>query len=179
MYNVSMRDEYKETGLPDLPNPSLVERRKEEQKVVDDIKKREEETGMELEVVVADRPEIKMPVRVAYQQEKIDLGKLPIWYLQAMGSMTMEEYNTFLKEHHKDLTLNELIASDFIAKVLNKDASATERFWRLQEKLLNRQQVIQQVNNITVKPDAVMTDLLNGIEAELLRTAGKSEDPHK
>lgn len=174
-----MRDEYKESGLPDLPNPSLEQRKNEEAKLVDDISKREEETGMELEVVIADRPDIKLPVRVAYQQEKIDLGKLPIWYLQAMGSMTMEEYNTFIKEHQKDLTLNELIASDFLAKVINKDASATERFWRLQEKLLTRQQIIHQVNTAQVKPDAVMSDLLDGIEKKLLRAAGKSDDDHK
>lgn len=176
MYNGSMRKEYEQSGLPDLPNPSLPAVKAEQEKVMADIKKREEETNMELEVVVDKRPTVKLPVRVAYQQDKVDLGKLPLWYLQALGSMTMAEYNEFMKKYASELTINELIASDFIAKVLNKDASATERFWRLQEKLLNKPQVIQQVNLGQVKPDAVMSDLLDAIGEKLnIAPSGNSE----
>lgn len=176
MYNGSMRKEYEQSGLPDLPNPSLPAVKEEQEKVMADIKKREEETNMELEVVVDKRPTVKLPVRVAYQQDKVDLGKLPLWYLQALGSMTMAEYNEFMKKYANELTINELIASDFIAKVLNKDASATERFWRLQEKLLNKPQVIQQVNLGQVKPDAVMSDLLDAIGEKLnIAPPGNSE----
>lgn len=180
IYNESMRKEYEQSGLPDLPNPNLPAVREEQKKVMADIKKREENTGRELEVVVDKRPDIKLPVRVAYQQDKVDLGKLPLWYLQALGSMTMEEYNEFMTKYSKELTINELIASDFIAKVLNKDAVAVERFWRLQEKLLNKPQIIQQVNIGQVKPDAVMSDLLDAIGEKLnIAPPGNSETTPK
>ena len=165
-----MRKEYEQSGLPDLPNPDLKQVRKEEKKMMEKIKQREEETGMEVVVEVPNRPEVRLPVRVAYEQDKVDLGKLPLWYLQALGSMTMKEYNEFMKQYSDELTINELIASDFIAKVLNKDATATERFWRLQEKLLNKPQIIQQVNLAQVKPDAVMSDLLDAIGEKLYIT---------
>lgn len=167
---VDMRKEYEQSGLPDLPNPDLKQVRKEEKKMMEKIKQREEETGMEVVVEVPNRPEVRLPVRVAYEQDKVDLGKLPLWYLQALGSMTMKEYNEFMKQYSDELTINELIASDFIAKVLNKDATATERFWRLQEKLLNKPQIIQQVNLAQVKPDAVMSDLLDAIGEKLYIT---------
>ena len=165
-----MRKEYEQSGLPDLPNPDLKQVRKEEKKMMEKIKQREEETGMEVVVEVPNRPEVRLPVRVAYEQDKVDLGKLPLWYLQALGSMTMKEYNEFMKQYSDELTINELIASDFIAKVLNKDATATERFWRLQEKLLNKPQIIQQVNLAQVKPDAVMSNLLDAIGEKLYIT---------
>ena len=165
-----MRKEYEQSGLPDLPNPNLKEVREKEKKMMKKIKDREEETGMEVVVELADRPGVKLPVRVAYEQDKVDLGKLPLWYLQALGSMTMKEYNEFMKQYSDELTINELIASDFIAKVLNKDATATERFWRLQEKLLNKPQIIQQVNLAQVRPDAVMSDLLDAIGEKLYIT---------
>lgn len=167
MYNRSMRKEYEQSGLPDLPNPNLPAVKEEQKKVMKDIEEREDRIGRELEVVVDKRPTVKLPVRVAYQQDKVDLGKLPLWYLQALGSMTMAEYNEFMKKYSNELTINELIASDFIAKVLNKDATATERFWRLQEKLLNKPQIIQQINISQVKPDAVMSDLLDAIGEKL------------
>lgn len=103
-----MRKEYKKSGLPDLPNPNLMAVKEEQRKVMDGIRKREEETGMELVVEVDKRPEVRLPVRVAYQQEKVDLGKLPLWYLQALGSMTMAEYNEFMTKYSSELTINEL-----------------------------------------------------------------------
>ncbi len=170
---MSMRKEYEKTNLPDLPNPSLPAVRKKEKEMVDRIHRREEELGREVEVVLADRPQVKLPLRVAYEQEKLDLGKLPIWFLQALGSMSIEEFNQFQKDHAKDMTINEMLASDLLSAALNKNGTALNRFWRLQERILSRPQIVQQVNIGQIKPDAVMSNLLDDIKKRIFDPSEK------
>lgn len=178
-----MRKEYKKANLPDYENPDLVQERKNEKEFVEKLKKREKATGRKLDIGVSVNPQSKkkkkevartingvknqrlerMPLRLAYQKNKVDLGKLPIWYLQAIGSMSLEERDEFIKNNKKDLTINELIANDLLDGVLHKDKLSIEMFWNLQKTLIGKKTVINEIHQ-TVKPNSVMNDILADIE---------------
>ncbi len=178
-----MRKEYKKANLPDYENPDLVQERKNEKEFVEKLKKREKATGRKLDIGVSVNPQAKkkkkevartingvknqrlerMPLRLAYQKNKVDLGKLPIWYLQAIGSMSLEERDEFIKNNKKDLTINELIANDLLDGVLHKDKLSIEMFWNLQKTLIGKKTVINEIHQ-TVKPNSVMNDILADIE---------------
>lgn len=138
-----------------------------EAEFVEKVHEREVATGRKLEVVADAERDIKLPLKVLYEQDKIDLGKLPVWYLQALGSMTMKEYNEFVKTHQTELNINEIIASDLLTGVLNKDATATARFWDIQKTLLKSKNVIQQVNQFNFGRDDAVKNIMNDIEAGL------------
>lgn len=182
-----MRKEYEKSGLPDYENPDLKAEKKNEKEFVEKLEKREKATGRKLDIGVASarKGEVKrtingvknqrierMPLRLAYQKQKIDLGKLPIWYLQAIGSMTIEEKNEFIEKNKKDLTINELIATDLLDGVLEKDDKAVEMFWNLQKTLIGKKTVVNEIHQ-TVKPDSVMSDILADIEANAMEVESK------
>ena len=178
-----MRKEYKKANLPDYENPDLVQEKKNEKEFVEKLEKREKATGRKLDIGVSVNPQAKkrkkevartingvnnqrlerMPLRLAYQKNKVDLGKLPIWYLQAIGSMSLEERDEFIKNNKKDLTINELIANDLLDGVLHKDKLSIEMFWNLQKTLIGKKTVINEIHQ-TVKPNSVMNDILADIE---------------
>lgn len=185
-----MRKEYEKSGLPDYENPDLVEETRKEKEFVEDIKKREKKTNRKLDIGVSVNPAEKgvakrkidginnqrferMPLRLAYEKEKVDLGKLPIWYLQAIGSMTIDEKNEFIKNNKKDLTINEIIATDLLDDVLEKDEKALARFWDLQKTLMGKKTVINEIHQ-TVKPNSVMNDILADIEKEAMLAETKA-----
>ena len=118
---------------------------------LDKVHERERATGRELEVVADAERDMKLPLKVLYEQDKIDVGKLPIWYLQALGSMTIREYNEFVKSNSDKLNINEIAASDLLSGVIAKDAVAVARFWDLQKTLLKSKNVIQQINQMPSK----------------------------
>lgn len=136
------------------------------------ITKREEEKNISLQPITDTDRNIKLPLRVLYEQKKMDMGKLPLWYLQAIGSMTIQEYNNFLKENEGKLTMNEIAASDLMNGVIRKDPESVKRYWDIQSKLLKSPQVIQQVNNnITV--NAPMRATLDAIASRVINNPAK------
>ena len=157
-----MRKEYEKSGLPDYENPDLNAEKKKEKEFVKKLEEREKATGRKLDIGVRSPKKNKdkavsrringvnnqrlerMPLRLAYQKDKIDMGKLPIWYLQAIGSMTLEEKDEFIKKNKKDLTINELIATDLLEGVLEKDEDATKMFWDLQKTMMSKKTVINE-----------------------------------
>ena len=134
---------------------------------INKVHERETATGRELQVVADKDREIKLPLKVLYEQDKIDVGKLPIWYLQALGSMTIREYNDFVKSNSDKLNINEIAASDLLSGVLAKDATATARFWDLQKTLLKSKNVIQQINNINIGRDDAVKNIIDDISDRL------------
>ncbi len=180
-----MRKEYEKSGLPDYENPDLNAEKKKENEMIEKIKKAEKRTGRKLDIGVKVHPKqtkkevartisgVKnqrlegMPLRIAYQKNKVDLGKLPLWYLQAIGSMSIEERDEFVKKNKKDLTINELIANDLLDGVLKKDKLSLELFWNLQKTLIGKKTVINEIHQ-TVKPDSVMSDILADIETKAM-----------
>lgn len=138
-----------------------------EAEFVDKVQAREIATGRKLEVMADNERDVKLPLKVLYEQDKIDYGKMPVWYLQALGSMTIKEYNEFVKSHQTELNINEIAASDLLQGVLNKDATATARFWDLQKTLLKSKNVIQQINNINIGRDEAVKNIIDDISAGL------------
>jgi hypothetical protein len=81
--------------------------------------------------------------------------------------MTIREYNAFVKSHQTELNINEIAASDLLTGVLNKDATATARFWDLQKTLLKSKNVIQQINTINIGRDDAVKNIIDDISAGL------------
>lgn len=189
-----MRKEYEQAGLPDYINPNAQEEHDNAKAFEKKLHEREKEVGRELNlgVSVSGREKAKkktiggvknqrferMPLRIAYEKKKIDLGKLPIWYLQAIGSMTVAEKNEFIKNNQKDLTINEIIATDLLDDVLEKDKDALKMFWDLQKTLMGKKTVINEIHQ-TVKPNSVMNDILADIEKNAMDAETISEKPKK
>lgn len=181
-----MRKEYEKSGLPDYVNPDANAEKQKEKEFVKKLEGREKATGRKLDIGVRSLKKNKdkavsrtingvknqrlerMPLRLAYQKDKIDMGKLPIWYLQAIGSMTLEEKDEFIKKNKKDLTINELIATDLLEGVLEKDEDAVKMFWDLQKTMMSKKTVINEIHQTVKKPDSIMSDILAGIETEVM-----------
>lgn len=150
--------------------------------MVDKLKEREEATNMKLEVVADADRDIKLPLRVLYEQDKIDVGRMPIWYLQALGSMTIKEYNEFVKSNSDSLNINEIAASDLLSGVIKKDSVAVARFWDLQKTLLKSKNVIQQINNISITQDTAIKNLMDDIQEGLFtktETSSRGQEKEK
>ena len=128
------------------------------------IQAREEQTGRDIEVIVDEAREgLKLPLRVLYEQKKVEYSRSPLWYLQALGALSLEELSQFLKDYRSELSANEIAASDLILGVVKKDEIATARFWRLQEKMLNSKAIQSQVNNIVIASDSAVKKQLDAI----------------
>lgn len=155
--------------LDDTGHDAITRYKEEESEFVEKIKKREEETGRKLEVVDDSGRDIKLPLKVMYDPKSIQAARLPIWYLQAMGSMSITEYNRFVKSNYDQLNLNEIAASDLLTGVIKKDSTAVARFWDLQKTLLKSKNVIQQVNNITISRDDAVRNIINDISDGLFK----------
>ena len=180
-----MRKEYEKSGLPDYENPDMKAEKAKEKAFVEKLEEREKKTGRKLDIGVRSSKGNKdkavsrkihgmknqrlenMPLRIAYQKDKVDMGKLPIWYLQAIGSMTPKEKREFVKENKNDLTINELIASQLLDDVLEKKNDAIKMFWDLQKTLMGKKTVINEIHQ-TVKPNSVMSDILADIERNVI-----------
>ena len=102
------------------------------------------------------------------EKDKVDMGKLPIWYLQAIGSMTIEEKRAFEEQNKKDLTINEIIAGQLLDGVLEKDEDATKLFWDLQKTLMGKKTVINEIHQTIKRPDSIMSDILADIETNAM-----------
>lgn len=157
----------KEQLLDKQGSNALNERAEQEREFMDKVEEREEATGRSLEVVADVDRQVKLPLKVLYEQEKIDVGKMPIWYLQALGSMTIREYNDFVKSNSDKLNINEIAASDLLQGVIQHDAVAVARFWDLQKTLLKSKNVIQQVNQINIGRDAAVKNIMDDISDRL------------
>lgn len=133
----------------------------------------QEETGVELVGEIAhtykngNKSTYKVPNRIAFQDQKVAMGRLPIWFLNALGSMSERELDAFLDEYADEMSINEKAALNLIQGVRDGNKKALEVFWNIQLKLLNKTNVINQVNVSIQKPDAVVSNLLDEIASKI------------
>lgn len=138
----------------------------------EDIKEQEQAlldaipTDRQVEVVMDKDRNLTVPLKVGLRKD-VQLSDLPVMWLFALGNLTVKEYNEYLKANEGKLSINEITASDLLAGVLRKDSDALKTYWRLNEKMLNNRGAIQNNIKINIKPNAVMSELLNSIEGEI------------
>lgn len=148
----------------DKMKEALVNSHVEGDALISKIQAREKETGRDLEIIVDEaREDLKLPLRVLYEQKKVAYSKSPLWFLQALGALSLEELSQFLKDYRSELSANEIAASDLILGVVKKDEIATARFWKLQEKMLNSKAIQSQVNNIVITSDSAVKKQMDAI----------------
>ena len=176
---MAIRKEYEEANLPDYENPDIKERHKAEQLFLEDIEKREFATGKTLDVKLKHFSPGNTSVRIGYEAEKLSLGKMPIWYLQALGSMSPQEAVEFKDAHKDEMTLNELISYDLLMGTYQGDEKCVNRFWELQKAMMSKKTVINEVSQTVVKPNSVMNDILDSIEQNLSEGVVVEDTPKK
>ena len=118
---------------------------------------------------------LELPLRIAYEDQKVSLGRLPIWYLNALGSMNENELDDFIRTYNAELSMNEVIAINLLRDAKKGKKEAMNMFWNIQMKLLNKTNVVNQVNVTVQKPDAVVSSLLDEI-ANRISPAGNFTD---
>lgn len=172
---------YEQLGLnaQDLPLGTNENRMMSEYKQAqrDEIRAQEEATEASGVVVefetdkrLANGTHFKLPARLAFQESKVNLGRLPIWYLNALGSMNGDELDDFVREYGKELSLNERLALNLLEDANRGDAWARDKFWDIQMRLLGKTNVIQQVNVSVQRPDSVVSELLDAISENIKPT---------
>lgn len=120
----------------------------------------------DLEVIYDKDRDIKVPLKVGLRKD-VQLSDLPGLWLFALGNLTVKEYNEYLKVNEGKLSINEIIASDLLAKVMKGDQASLKTYWGLNEKMLTSGKGIKNQVNINIKPNAMMNELLKSIEGEI------------
>lgn len=159
---------YEQLGLNTLVEEADIVHMHEEQEIqVQAEEQASEETGVVVKHVTENKLQCGEPLEItsktAFQESKVALGRLPVWYLNALGSMTEEELDNFTRTYSGKLSMNELIALNLLKKAKWGDKEAVDKFWNIQMKLLNKTNVVNQINVSVQKPDSVVTDLLDKI----------------
>lgn len=160
---------YEQLGFDvgDADENTYMEKRKQAEK--DELVAQEEaekESGVKVRWETSNKDEngnrLELPARLAYEDSKVNVGRLPVWYLNALGSMNENELNNFIKTYNEDLSINEIIAINLLRGAKENHKDDVDRFWNIQMKMLNKTNV--QMNfNMAQKPDAVVTTLLDDI----------------
>lgn len=137
--------------------------KQEQQDLIDTVT---DNGSREVEVVYDKDRDLTVPLKVGLRKE-VQLSDLPVMWLFALGNLSIEEYNNYLKDNEGKLSINEITASDLLAGVLKKDKLSLNTYWRLNERMLTSGKGIKNQVNINIKPNAVMTELLSSIEGEI------------
>ena len=147
-------------------NTYMQKRKQAEQDEIVAQKEAEDVSGVKVKWETSTRDEngnrLELPARLAYEDSKVNVGRLPVWYLNALGSMNEKELNDFIRTYNEDLSINEVIAINLLRGAKQGKKEDVDRFWNIQMKMLNKTNV--QMNfNMAQKPDAVVTNLLDDI----------------
>lgn len=158
---------YTEQGY-DLPPSTSLSSYHDNIKEQEDIQERvQEETGVVVQNESFNKLEngntLRLTNRLHFEEQKVNLGRLPIWFVNALGSMSECELEAFLDEYKDELSINEKAALNLINGVREGNSDALKVFWDIQLKLLNKTNVVNQVNVSISKPDAVVSNLLDEI----------------
>lgn len=125
-------------------------------------------------VIDKKRPEIKVPVKVAIDS-KVSPSKLPAVMLFALGNLSLEEYNQYIKTNAASLTINEITASRLLNGVLRGDTGDKAIYWRLQERILARPSSVQQLQPPAPTQGSIMSEVMEEIEARVFKNAAEGE----
>lgn len=162
---------YNEHNITTLPNPSLRHRKEMEKEQERIMEEAEEETQVVVQNVTQNKLEngerVVLPNRIAFEEKNVAIGRLPIWYLNALGSMNQDELDDFIRDYGGELSLNEQIALQLLEQARGGVKEAVQTFWNIQTKMLTKTNVANQVNITVNKPDSVVSNLLDEISAKI------------
>lgn len=151
-------------------NDYMNERKELEQADVLVQEQASEETGIVVKWQTENKDEngnrLELPARIAFEDSKVNMGRLPVWYLNALGSMNEKELDEFIKKYNEDLSINECIAINLLRGAKQGKKEDVDRFWNIQMKMLNKTNVNMNFN-VDNKPDAVVTSLLDDIAKKI------------
>lgn len=109
----------------------------------------------------------QLPLEVLLDKNNISLGKLPVWYLQAMGVLGVDKLKRYAHLMGEDLPITEKIAMDLLLRTAEGDKEAQKIYWDLQKNLMKNPKILQQ-KEMSVKPNAILESKMKAIEAEVL-----------
>lgn len=126
----------------------------------------EAESGLKIKWETSNRDEngnrIELPARLAFEDSKVNMGRLPVWYLNAMGSMSESELEDFMVKYGSEMSLNERLSASLLMGANRGRKEDVDRFWNIQMKMIGKTNVNMNVN-VNNKPDSVVSNLLDNI----------------
>ena len=163
---------YERLGLQtNIQEADIVQKHIDEEIQVEAEEQASKETGVVLKHKTSNKlkngEELEITAKTAFEESKVNLGRLPIWYLNALGSMTEDELEDFERDYNGKLSLNEIIALNLLKGARRGENRDVDRFWNIQQKLLGKTNVVNQINVSVQKPDSVVTELLDNITQKI------------
>ena len=151
--NKDKDDYYVDKGYEIVGGTDIRDYHEYEEKMNEAVSEAANETG----VTVVVKPEsnenklkngtqVELPSRIAFQEQKVSLSRLPIWYLNAIGSLTPTELVEFKSKYADSISVNEIICMELLEKSMAGDKEATTTFWNIQQKMLQKTNIQNQIN---------------------------------
>lgn len=145
------------------------------------IKEAAEETGIVITNHSKERLEsgevLEIPNRIAFQEKNINLSRLPIWFLNALSSMSVSELESFRERYREELSVSELASLQIIDGLLNGDKDCSSIYWTIQMKMLNKTNIANQINvNVNTNNNAV-SHMLDEIANKIASAANNLNPP--
>lgn len=157
--------------IPDKNATGIVEMHEYEKKMEKAISEAASEMNMKPVTKTVEKMENgtqpELPLRVAYAENKVALSKVPVWYLTALGSLSVEELNEFRVKYGSEMSLNEQIALNLLDGAMVGDKDAVKTFWDIQQKMLMRTNIANQINISVKNNDKSVTSMLDTITERL------------
>lgn len=148
--------------------------------IVDTAKEMNAKVVVRSEEKLENGEQVELPLRVAYTESKVKLSRLPVWFLNALGSLSIDELYEFRDKYKDEISVNELAAINLLDGVLAKDKEAVATFWQIQQKMLQRTNVANQINISVKGKDNTVSRMLDEISDKIMNaTPVKDEDGAK
>ncbi|MEE0060168.1 MAG: hypothetical protein UE295_05005 [Acutalibacteraceae bacterium] len=138
-----------------------------------DFKDNEQKLSRKLSREVVDRDTgHRMPSRIIYAGKKLKLSRSRLWYLQAYGGFTRQQFETFVKHYRNELTIDETEVIDLYLRNFAGDKEAKNMLWQLNLELFKvlKSVYVEELKNQRVEQQTTSVNQLS----EQLQNIGKS-----
>lgn len=165
---------YEDNGymIQDKDATSIKDVKEKERVMTEAIEESAEEMGITSVVVKSEEKlkngeNIELPLRVSYAESKVKLSRLPVWFLNALGSLSISELDDFVARYKNELSVNERLAINLLNNAMAEDKDALNTFWQIQQKMLQKTNVANQINIAVTNKDSSVSKMLDDIASKI------------
>lgn len=154
-------------------SPTYLEEKKQHKKFENRIRKRAKAHIRNVEVVAphtkSDGTQVKLPLRVMVDPKQTNnLHAQSLWILGALGTLSEVEMDRYFEVMGEEAPVNERISYNLIKGTLKGDERSVAQYWELQKQLAKTPAIKNQINIKVSKPDAVLTQILDNLENDII-----------
>lgn len=169
----------------DTHTPSVLGRAVEHHRAVDkktkDLEQASAATSTTMKAIATSTEsgkQYEVPLRAAItvSDKNLDIQHTSIWTLMTLNQMTAKQIADFEKAYGEDLTMSEKLSIKLLKDAMRGDKKATEVYWNIQDKVLARPKVLNQINITTGVEGSIMSQMLDQITANLTQNKNTEEE---